>query len=606
MRKQFIKVMACTLTLATAIGVVGCGQQVGPEVDESKTQIYVYAVDNGAGYKWMEHFAEEFNALPENSGYQVIARHGDTALSTMAASVAAGTTETSVYFGSQSTIVSYVENGQLVDLSDIYDMKVDGENGGTIAEKTFDYEMYKSAMRSIKKNPNGGIYSVPYMMGLNGLVFDYKLFVDKGYLDFASAKEIDEIKAEIGDKAEKSGNKLIVTEAFGNYKEGDFLLTKGKDGKYGTYDDGQKTDIDGFNSLLVKIINDGNSPFLYTTKYVKPYTEPIFYSVLAQNMGYENFKNFMALNGDIKDKNGNVEASVNESNGYTAWETSAVKNAYSAATEFYYNYIMGDIGTINGANYSRAQILNKQCNRSSGLTHKTAQTLFISGYQSDDKAETAFLAEGCWWEQEAVGTLTKQLADNTDDEPRGYGKREFRYYLYPSYSTQIDASDKSIMCCQDDGCGVLFENYPDKIKKASADVKAAYIKKCKEFIAYTLSNDALAYYTETTGNPRPFNYSLSEAQYAKLTPFAKNVWQLSHDTEHISVVYPNVMNNLSAMRSYQNLSNLATSATIDGPYYAFQYDDSKMSVSNYVSAVKDFVKSEYSSKYKKLMEYINA
>ena len=605
MKKIILKIVASAFAFTALFGMFGCREKVGPTVDESKTQIYVYAVDNGAGYKWLEHFAEEFNAIPENSEYQVIARHGDTSVSTMAASVAAGTTETSVYFGSQSSIINYIENGQLVDLSDIYDMKVDGEGGGTIAEKTFNFEMYKSAMRSIKKNPEGGIYSVPYMSGLNGLVFDYKLFVDRGYLDFVPAKDLDEVKSEIGDKVEKSGNRLTVTEAFGNYKTGDYLLTKGKDGKYGTYDDGQKTDIEGFNNLIAKIINDGNVPFLYSTKYVKPYTEPVFYSVLAQNMGYDNFVNFMSLNGNITDKN-NKSESFDLENGYKMWDSDVVKNAYTAATSFYYNYIMGDIGTINGAAYSRAQMLHKQCNRSSGLSHKTAQTLFISGYQSDDKAETAFLTEGCWWEQEAIGTLTKQLSDNTDDEPRGYGKREYRYYLYPVCDNQVTDRDKSVMSCQDDGCGVLFNNYPESIRNASAEVKSDYIKKCKEFIAYTLRDEALAYYTETTGNPRPFNYTLTDEQYNKLTPFAKNVWQISHDTEHISIVYPNVMNNLSAMRSYLNVSNIATSATIDGPYYAFQYDESKTSVEGYVEAVRNYVKSGYAEKYKILSEYINA
>ncbi|MBR2375623.1 MAG: hypothetical protein IKA88_04990, partial [Clostridia bacterium] len=83
--KNTKKVFVCALALGmSASTFVGCGgESVGASIDETKQQIYVYAVDNGMGYRWAETFAEEFNALPENSEYQVVVYHGADNLTIM-------------------------------------------------------------------------------------------------------------------------------------------------------------------------------------------------------------------------------------------------------------------------------------------------------------------------------------------------------------------------------------------------------------------------------------------------------------------------------------------------------------------------------------------
>lgn len=604
MKKIGAAVMALTVA---ACGLVGCkngnsdggsDDPINGSDDPAKQQIVVYAVDNGMGYKWAEKMAADFNALPENSAYQVLVQHGaKDLLTTMNDELKAGSTDVSIYFGCQSSITTMIRDGRFVDISDVYKMKPNGDEK-TIGDKTIDFQLYKEAYSDLNGN---GIYAVPYSTGMAGMLFDYEFFLENDYLTYAKTDEQSAVEAQ-GCKVKVEKGKLVATEAFGNYAAGDKILTKGKDGKYGTYDDGQAITEDEFFTMIKKIIDNGHSPFVYTTNSVEAYTPVIYQGMMAQNMGYENFYNFMALKGEIQNKSGSAEANITPATGADAWTTDVVKNAYQAGLEFYYRTIIGNVGKINGSEYKPADMLHKSCVNSSSLTHLEAQDKFISGHY-EDVGYSAFLIEGTWWENEAKGTFENLTP--IEDEPRGFGQREYRYYLYPVTDTQVTANNKSVMAVQDDGCGVLFDN--ERVYKSLKDgiTKEAYIQKCKEFLAYTLSDDCLEYYTTSTGNPRPFDYEVSAENLAKMTPFQRNCWAITHDTENVSIVYPNVLNNLCAVRSLGKLNNFKASESVTTPYGALNRNRStQITLDAYVDAVYKYVAKNYAGSYNVAKDYI--
>ncbi len=608
------KLASILLAGLAAFSVVGCGgggggNNLGVDIDENKQQIYVYAVENGMGYKWVEHFAEEFNAKEENSAYQIVPMKGTMdLLSTLDSQLSAGVTDVNIYFGCQSAITPMIAANKMIDISDVYQMKVDGEDKGTIAEKTFNYDLFKKAFSDL----NGeGVYAVPYSIGFGGLMYDYDYFMEKGFLKTATAADIPEITAQ-GGKVAAAGKFVTATEAFGNYEAGDRVLTPGKDGTYGTYDDGQVTTYAEYKTLLAKIMgtNEGAGmifPYLYTTRSVNAYTPVVTNAIFAQNMGYDNYYNFMSLNGDITAKDGTVEKTLTPATGKEAYNTQTIKNAYNAAVGFYHENIMGYMGTIDGVEYSRTQLIHKSSYNTTGTLHTDAQNTFIIGPTSKQLIDAAFLVEGTWWENEAKQTFNGLASV---DESRGYGKRDYRYYLFPSVDTQITAADTSVIACQDDGCGVLLNNVPKKLKEGIT--REDFIKKCKEFLAYTLRDEALAYYTATEGSPRPFNYSLTPEQYNGLTKFQQNCWDLSHDTEHIQIVYPNITNNLSIVRSFGGLELFTTnkiekegtSIAYTTPYDAFKSVSMPLTLSEYLNGIYANVNETYDACYNKVKDYI--
>ena len=601
MNKKFTKFSALALgALVMSSTVVACGkQQIVSTGDKNKIQIYAYAVENGMGHQWLAGLAEQWNAT--QTEYEVLAMSGQTAVSTLSTQLAAGATQVNLYFGSQTDIAGMIEQGQLIDLTSVYESKVDGENGGTIKDKTFNYDIYKDAFSKLADN--SGIYAVPYGIGMSGLVFDYKFFLDNDYLTYAKVSDKSAIEAQ-GGSVSVSGNKLVASSAFGNYKQDDFILTAGKDGKYGTYDDGQAITTEEYYAMLKKILDDGNYGYLYTTKSAFAYLPVINEAIMAQSMGYENYVNFTKLSGTIKGKDGTVQAEFTEETAKNAYTTEVVANAYTDAATFVRNNIGGLVGNINGTNYDASKIINPSSYKTTGFSHLDAQDLFVSEFSIDQGIkQTAFLVEGVWWEgMEAKGTLSGLSKYSTADDPRGYGQREYRYYLFPTTSTQVSATDKSVLACQDDGVGFILNNVSKKAQNAGKSEE--FIEKCREFMAYTLSDTALEYYTKSTGNPRAFDYTLSPSVYNGLTPFQKNCWEITHDTEHVNVLFPGVLESMSGVRSIGGLSNWTTQNGNYSYCHSAFLGTSPMTVSDYVTSVLARVAEKYDGYYATYQESI--
>ena len=115
----------------------------------------------------------------------------------------------------------------------------------------------------------------------------------------------------------------------------------------------------------------------------------------------------------------------------------------------------------------------------------------------------------------------------TQDANRGYGKREYRFMLYPDMEGQV--SEKSaISACESGAMIIPKDSNKDRLKVT------------KEFLAYMASDDALKIFLQTTGCLMPYELNLTDSEKEKLTPFCKNMIELYYDTENIEVVRPNV------------------------------------------------------------------
>ena len=398
--KLLKRILLIAMCFVIVLSATACVKEAG-DIDNTKQQIYVYVTDDGRGYTWAEDLAAKFNALPENEKYQIVVRHGTTAISSFGTQLTAETTDVNIFFGSYNAFTSMIEKGQLIDVSDIYDMKVDGTDV-TIKDKMKYYDDFVANFHDLKGN---GIYGIPYTQVMSGqLIFDLQFFLDNDYMVYAETSELDAINTQAGATvATVSGSKVKATVAFGNYEVGDYVLSTGKDGKYGTYDDGQHTTMDGFTSLIKQIVKDHNVPYIYTAKYADGYTSTIFSLLFIQTLGYENYVNFLKMEGDIKDKSGNVVFTFTDDNQTDAWDVDVIKNAYLDAAKFYKENVMG----YNDYATRQKMIWGKTLNNKSSFSHQDAQAEYVMGFYTAnaDVGEPAFLIEGSWWEFEAKNSL---------------------------------------------------------------------------------------------------------------------------------------------------------------------------------------------------------
>ena len=517
--KKSSRVTVIGLTAIMGLSAVGCGGTPATEssasFDPNKTQIYIDVYNGGTGVKWIEDLAAEWNATQTEFEVQINGKEKFN-IEQAIAQMQSGLTDTSAtvfYTVTPSYGTSFIDQNYLVDLSDVLARDVDGK-GKTIGDKLGTSEDYVKGWKSIATKSNGtGMYVLPYADSYNGFVYDHDTFLKYGWLNFAATSEASAAAAD-GIQTTVEGGKLKITSTASDYyKVGENLLTKGKDGKYGTYDDGQPETYSQWQEMVDKIVyRDQKRAFMWTGHNAE-YMDPTFYSVLAQIGGTEvAFDALMRRNSNgnpVKLTNGQSVV-IDYDNGYLADQSQALTDTLNFMETVICNEDM-----VNPKAYSGQ------------TTHTDAQNYFLLGFYNDrTNPETAMLAEGVWWENEARSFFL--ALENDGETDRGWGQRRYRYMLYPDFEGQ--ASDKSHFTVVDGGA-VAIAKLPDN-EKNNKKTEAS-----KDFLAYTLKDENLRRFTRETGVLRAYKYELTAEDRKVMTPFARCAYDIYHDTENIEIMH---------------------------------------------------------------------
>ena len=378
---------------------VGCGEVISG-IDTNKTQIYAYVPDVGFGTQWLEDAAADFNAEAENSEYEVVVVPFTGGLKTIETNLMAKTEEAHVIFSTTMDVKSMITNNLLLDISDVWSAVPTGEDE-SVREKMTDSENFEKAFCSVEGT---GVYGIPYGNAFNGLIFDFDMFLERGWLILNN---------------DNSG------------------LSVGPDGLPGTYDDGQPRNMQEFDSMIRKISSDGAYPFVYTAKY-PGYLTPIADALFAQYEGLENYRTFHNYSGEYLKADSTV-LNITPATGYLAYEMDGI--TYSI--EFMKKYL------------ANQEYVHPATHKMTSLTHKEAQSKFILGYKNaSDNPLSAFLIDGTYWENEArpiFETLSKG-----GEADHGYGVRDYRYLMLPRFDGQKGTT--SVFASMDAGAAVVVDN----------------------------------------------------------------------------------------------------------------------------------------------------
>ena len=522
--KKFVVFM---LALCLSVAATACGgKQVGGG-SGLKPTITINVYDGGNGTEWIEQMAAEFNNNTlETNKYEIVIDPEKTSTNNVIENINNNRVgNIDAYYVSETGYKQLIHADKLEDLTDILSMKVDGTNKtigdklGATATSGSKHEYYTSWKNYASKN-GAGLYMLPYGDSYLGYIFDYDTFEENGWLFKAGNTE--QVKNALDDQGilyeENLAGELIFKSYSGagyvNYVDGDVIQSAGKDGKYGTYDDGQPVNIAEWQTMINRIKGTPKCvPFIWTSVY-EGYTDNIVTAFIAQYSGYNAYQTLYSFdsNGEEITLNDGTKTVITPANGYKAYSVDGFKKA----VEFLNTYMTGNANV-------------HELTRTTDMSNKTAQVKFINGFFKDDSNPmSAILVEGAWWENEARAAFNALSNNNYKD--RGYGKRDYRFMLIPAIEGQkgIDGNGNgSFMSVQSSG-GIIIPKMKDAEK----------LGELKQFIAYTLSDENLRKFTRLTGVIQPFDYELTAEDRASMTPFARNNWDLYHDTENIKLIRP--------------------------------------------------------------------
>lgn len=525
--KRRILALCSALLLAVCGLFSACEGELIQKIDKNKKQIYVSVFDGGYGHAWLDSAAADFNKLAEFQKYEVIINPSKTEEGYIYESFQSGTPMADVFFTSNLyNIKEMIANNYVLDLSDVYEKDVDG-NGKTIEQKMKNPELYKEAF-SDSLSKKEGVYMLPNGDSFIHFIYDHQNFVDNGWL-FTATTSDEAMLSEQGFQFTKSGNAYYFDSCnhSTNYNEGDRILSAGKDGKFGTYDDGQPVDIEQWETMLSKIKGSGNKAFLWSSRF-SDCTMPVSTSIVAQYEGVDNFDLLYSYNGTYHNSNASADSplpdgqQINENNAYLLWNMDGFYESF----DFMKKYMCG-------TGYYHSSCVGISASQTD------AQNEFLMGYDMPEERKVAMLVDGIWWENEARPTFE---SISVTSPSRGYGKRDYRVMLTPNLPGQIGVRDDnggSVLCMSDTGA-VFAYNSKDAEKNEVA----------KEFIAFSCKDEYLRQFVTTVGASRPFNITLTDEDLASMTPFARNVWEIMNDKENIEFVRPNVsalLNNINCI-----------------------------------------------------------
>lgn len=552
-------------------GPIGGQQQSSGDIG-GKQRITFSVYNGGTGTQWIEDMAKIWNE--KNDKYHITIRPEkiDYLLSELQTTPTAD-----AYYTANANYYSAVKGGLIEDLSDILTRKMDGDTK-TIGEKFEARTSWYNDWKKIGTNDGQGMYLLPYADMFNGISFDYDLFRDRGWLISADGND-PQVLADLTEQGVQYNLSPTanVPEILCNgytgeldhfyYDMNEQIMSAGKDGLYGTYDDGQPTTEAEWNTMLANISATAKV-FLWSGMY-DAYVNMTFEAVMAQYSGMDAFHAWMTFDSNGKEltMSDGTKKVITIDNGYEVYGLDGYKRAFEFMSKYFNNSLYN----------------HPKCK--SNITHLEAQNLYLLGYhEQPDNPLTAMLLDGAWWENEARAMF--EALEEAGETDRGYGKRDYRYMLLPNLEGQkgIDGQGNGTVLTVQNSGTVMVPKMEDKEKLAAV----------KDFIAYTMSDENLRKFTVQTGVINPYYYELTAEDREAMTPLANATWDIYHDTKNIGLIRPTLLvatspvrflDTTATLRELPFFANNTSYANIMKALYANKpVDDFVKGVKNHVSA----------------------
>lgn len=544
------KILMVLLALMVMFTGVACGRDGGVDVDADKTQIYVDHYNGGFGDAWLKKVIKRFETEYANYqgangkvGVQVIVNNHKNQGTQIIDSISGSSQD--VYF-SDMLYYDLVAKGVALDISDV--VTEENSDGKTVQSKFYpeqtDYLKY-----------NGRFYALPHYEIFSNVTYNATVF-EENLLYFSARPNI---------------NGGFIISPTDTRSAGPNGKTGVIDGVDYSYDDGLPATYDDFYKLLNKMKTSGVIPFTWSGEYGKAYMNGMLTWLQADYEGKEQMYLNYSFGGTEGKMAKHLVESINSDGTVNFAPETLIKvnegyKIYSSAGRYYALTMLEKILSDPAYYYV-----------GSGVdSHTDAQKRFVlSNYDKKNyQKPIAMFVDGNYWENEAETVNTFATLKNVYNTTR----EDCVFKLMPA--PKVDASkvgvENPVMISR--GSSLAFIN-------ANMQTRAPErIEICKEFLKFCYTDESLREFTTTTNTTKALDYTLEDADVAKLTPFAQSVYNLKMQSD---VVCPK-SNSAPMMLNQSTVNEVWATSSVN-----FVYETIKSGTT--AKAYFESFKSEYNS-----------
>lgn len=494
MRKNALtKVLALALCAVSAVPAVACGGGGGSggvdwgDIDETKTQVYVYHYNAGYGQEWVKELKANFEAKYANVPFEEgkmgveVLYNGD--MNSRTAENWRSENYSVLFLESPGEFYLMMKQGVVEPLDTIMTTPNADDNNQTIEEKM-------TQQQRDAYSYGGHYYGIPHYAGHYGLIYNKDLFDKEGF--YLAAEPV---------MTEETVEWLI--------SEDNSTKSVGPDGVSGTTDDGLPRTYEEFFTLCAEIDAKGVDPICWPGMYYEQHITHLMDNLVAAAEGAEQMNLNYTFSGEatdlvVFDDDGNI---VYNDDGTPKTESLMINddNAYNLSRQVGKYYAMQFIAQLleDETYYNEDDSTNK------AVTHLEMQQKFLENGLRN-KRESAMLVDGVWWQMEADATFSR--LERSHGEEYSKESREFGWMPLPQPTEEeadkvANGEKKSVYLDYLRSVACVRANWDDGVKAASL-----------EFLKYVYSDEALANFTYTTGTTIGVDY-MDVIDRSKLTPY---------------------------------------------------------------------------------------
>ena len=504
--KIWKKILSLTMCAVTALSFTACGNNNNAGGGNGTETVLEIAVHNGGvGNVWLRNAGERFSAKMANHSYAP-GKQGVKINITPGNGMGKASMDSdayNVYFIERVDTFNLIQNGLLMDLTEIFQTEEDG--------KTLESRIRPEMLPALKGNDNK-YYVLPGWEFYSGMSYDEESF------DFCGAYFAAPGESGLNFDSDLFGEATLVGRT--NAKK-----SCGPDGVYNTDDDGLPSSLQEMLILCAYLKNNGVEPIYMSSQY-PGYAKYLIAGLWASLAGYDAMKTCYTFDGAeaevVKlDENGNLiftdenlfpgisylkkpateKVSITEANGYRSNDMAA---KYYAAAFLEIIVKEGYMPFTDGK----------------AINHTTSQlNLLLGGSGVKGRNRKGMFIDGSYWWVESemydnfntYKTLTKKDAN----------ERNIKWMPLPtSLNTTVTEGNGRKNTLIDTGMGVCYIN--NNIKN-NEELKQASI----DFVKFCYTQEELELFTETTGSMRPIDYPVDESKvnsvfYKDLLKLRKN------------------------------------------------------------------------------------
>lgn len=551
------------LALTLSMSMMACGgKKTGndaEQVDDNKTQLYVFNFAGGFGAEWLAAAKERFEELHKDDvyeegkkGVQIVINNSKSSADSVMNQIEYNAEE--VYFTELAYYYTLKEAGVLGDITEAVtkDLSEYGdESGSTILSKMSDDQ---KAFYGIEEDGETHYYGIPHYSGYTSLVYNVDLFEEEKYYFAADTSD-----------AQSLEDYFIV-------KSSD-KKSAGPDGEFGTDDDGLPATFEEFFLLCDYIAERGQTPVTWRGASYDDYLRKLMLSIEANVDGKEQTSLAYSMNGTA------TTLGTATANGFTAGGSKEITagNGYE---------VYGSKGKYEALNFMNKLATNDKYHAelafNGGYSHMNAQEDFL--YAGHDNGETdpiAMLVEGIWWENEAESTFVS-MADSMGDE---YAKENRNFAIMPLPKASVADAGKNVLLDSLYSMCFMKSNIEEWKKPLALD-----------FIAFVNSDESLVEFTQITNTPKDLDYEMTEEQMKSMTNFGRSVMKLKANSDIVypysnSAIYVNQSSSFNADKVWESVVG---GVSYSGPASAFAEDH--ISVADYFNGMLSAQKSKWNQK----------